>query len=69
VGQGEGTGAGDADPEFELCYLDADGGERRELPAHYFNPLSSGPGRAGPGVLGKVAPFADGTCGKGGSGP
>ena len=33
MGQGEGAGTGDADPEFELCYLDADGGERRELPA------------------------------------
>ena len=33
MGQGEGTGAGEADPEFELCYLDADGGEHRELPA------------------------------------
>jgi len=33
VGQGEGTGAGEADPEFELCYLDADDGEHRELPA------------------------------------
>ncbi len=29
----EGAGAGDADPEFELCYLDADGSEHRELPA------------------------------------
>jgi hypothetical protein len=27
------AGAGDADPEFELCYLDAYGGEHRELPA------------------------------------
>ena len=33
VGQGEGTGAGEADPEFELCYLGADDGEHRELPA------------------------------------
>ena len=33
MGQSEGAGAGDADPEFELCYLDADGGEHRELPA------------------------------------
>ena len=33
MGQGEGTGAGEADPEFELCYLDADDGEHRELPA------------------------------------
>jgi hypothetical protein len=33
VGQGEGAGDGDADPGFELCYLDADGGEHRELPA------------------------------------
>ena len=33
MGQGEGTGAGDADPEFELCYLDADDSEHRELPA------------------------------------
>jgi hypothetical protein len=29
----EGAGAGDADPEFELGYLDADGSEHRELPA------------------------------------
>ena len=29
----EGAGAGDAGPEFELCYLDADGSEHRELPA------------------------------------
>jgi hypothetical protein len=28
-----GAGAGEADPEFELRYLDADGAERRELPA------------------------------------
>lgn len=33
MGQGEGTEAGEADPEFELCYLDADDGEHRELPA------------------------------------
>ncbi len=33
MGQGEGAEAGDADPEFELCYLDADGCEHRELPA------------------------------------
>ena len=33
MGQGEGTGAGEADPEFELCYLDADDGGHRELPA------------------------------------
>ena len=34
MGQGEGTQAGDGDPEFELCYLDAGGGtERHELPA------------------------------------
>jgi hypothetical protein len=32
VGQDEGAGTGDAGPEFELCYLDADGAERRELP-------------------------------------
>ena len=24
--------AGDSDPRFELCFLDADGDERRELP-------------------------------------
>jgi len=35
VGQGEGTEAGDGDPEFELCYLDAGGTERRELPASW----------------------------------
>jgi hypothetical protein len=33
VGLGEEAGARDAGPEFELCYLDADGGEHRELPA------------------------------------
>lgn len=33
MGQREAAGTGDADPEFELCYLDADGAERRELPA------------------------------------
>jgi hypothetical protein len=33
VGQDGEAGAGDADPEFELCYLDADGGEHRVLPA------------------------------------
>jgi hypothetical protein len=33
VGQGEKWGTCDADPEFELCYLDADGGGHRELPA------------------------------------
>jgi hypothetical protein len=33
VRQGEEAGTGDGDPEFELCYLDADGAERRELPA------------------------------------
>jgi len=34
VGLGEGeAGARDTDPEFELCYLDADGDEYRELPA------------------------------------
>lgn len=33
MGQGEEAGAGGAGPEFELCYLDADGGEHRELPA------------------------------------
>ena len=33
MGQRKGAGAGDADPEFELCYLDADGSEHRELPA------------------------------------
>jgi hypothetical protein len=34
VGQGE--GAGDGGREFELCYLDADGDERRELPASWL---------------------------------
>lgn len=29
----EGAGAGDAGPELELCYLDADGNEHRELPS------------------------------------
>jgi hypothetical protein len=33
VGQVE--GAGDGDPEFELCFLDAGGAERRELPASW----------------------------------
>ena len=33
MGLGEEAGARDAGPEFELCYLDADGGEHRELPA------------------------------------
>ena len=27
AGRGEGAGAGDVDPEFALCYLDADGSE------------------------------------------
>ena len=31
--QGVRTVAGDSDPGFELCFLDADGDERRELPA------------------------------------
>jgi hypothetical protein len=34
VGQGEGTGAGEADPEFELCYLGAD-----DEPVRYELPL------------------------------
>ena len=33
MGQRKGAGAGDADPGFELCYLDADGSEHRKLPA------------------------------------
>ena len=33
MGQDEEAGTGEADPEFELCYLDADGGEHSELPA------------------------------------
>jgi len=33
VRQGVRAVAGDGDPGFELCFLDADGGERRELPA------------------------------------
>jgi hypothetical protein len=28
-------GTGDGDPEFELCFLDAGGAERRELPASW----------------------------------
>ena len=32
---GGGTGARASDPEFELCYLDAGGAERRETPASW----------------------------------
>jgi len=32
---GQAGGAGDGDPEFELCFLDAGGAERRELPASW----------------------------------
>src|SRR5487761_784179 len=36
VGQTEDVG--DGDPEFELCFLDAEGAEHRELPASWPGP-------------------------------